>query len=44
VVDYHFRGGLFGDLVARSLRLLGGPQHVLRHGTLAQKHEIERSG
>lgn len=44
VVDYHFRGGALGDLVARSLALLGGAQHVLRRGTLAQKREIERSG
>ena len=43
VVDYHFRGGVIGDFAARSLRLLGGAQLVLRHGTLAQKHEIERS-
>ena len=41
VVDYHFRGGPFGEFAARSLRLLGGPQFALRHGTLAQKREIE---
>jgi uncharacterized protein YndB with AHSA1/START domain len=43
VVDYHFRGGALGDFAARSLRLLGGAQLALRHGTLAQKREIERS-
>lgn len=42
VVDYHFRGGALGELVARSLALLGGAHHVLRRGTLAQKREIER--
>lgn len=42
VVDYHFRGGVLGDFAARSLQLLGGAQLVLRHGTLAQKREIER--
>lgn len=41
VVDYHFRGGAIGDFAARSLRLLGGAQLALRHGTLAQKREIE---
>jgi hypothetical protein len=40
-VDYHFRGGLLAELAARSLRLMGGPQMALRHGTLAQKHAIE---
>lgn len=42
VVDYHFRGGAIGAFAARSLRLLGGAQLALRHGTLAQKREIER--
>ncbi len=42
VVEYQFRGGAVGEFAARSLRILGGPQHVLRHGTMAQKHEIER--
>lgn len=42
VVDYHFRGGFIGDFAARSLQLLGGAQLALRHGTLAQKREIER--
>ncbi|HZD18399.1 MAG TPA: SRPBCC family protein [Actinomycetota bacterium] len=41
VVEYRFRGGLVGDLAARSLALVGGDQHALRHGTLAQKREIE---
>lgn len=40
-VDYRFRGGVLGDLAARSLALLGGAQYALRHGTLAQKREIE---
>lgn len=40
-VAYRFRGGALGDLAARSLRLLGGAQYALRHGTLAQKREIE---
>lgn len=43
VVDYRFRGGVIGDFAARSLRLLGGAQLALRHGTLAQKREIESS-
>jgi len=43
-IDYHFRGGLIGELAARSLRLLGGPQFALRHGTMAQKREIEGRG
>jgi uncharacterized protein YndB with AHSA1/START domain len=40
VVEFRFRGP-FGNLAARSLRLFGGAQHALRHGTLAQKREIE---
>jgi Polyketide cyclase / dehydrase and lipid transport len=40
-VDYRFRGGPLGDLAARSLRLVGGPQRALRRGTLAQKRDIE---
>lgn len=40
-VEYRFHGGALGELAARSLALLGGPHHALRHGTLAQKHEIE---
>ncbi|MFB3738404.1 MAG: SRPBCC family protein [Candidatus Velamenicoccus archaeovorus] len=42
VVDYRFHGGALGDLAARSLRLLGGAQLALRHGTLAQVRQIER--
>jgi uncharacterized protein YndB with AHSA1/START domain len=44
VVEYHFRGGALGEFAARSLRLLGGAQLALRHGTLAQKREIEHLG
>jgi hypothetical protein len=40
-VDYRFRGGPLGKFAARSLRLVGGPQLALRHGTLAQKRDIE---
>ena len=42
VIDYRFKGGPIGALAARSLRLVGGAQYALRHGTLAQKREIER--
>ncbi len=42
VVEYRFKGGPLGDLAARSLRLVGGAQYALRHGTEAQKREIER--
>lgn len=41
-IDYRFRGGALGELAARSLRLVGGAQFALRHGTLAQVREIER--
>jgi hypothetical protein len=41
VVEYRFRGGPLGDLVSKSLRLVGGAQLALRHGTLAQKQQIE---
>lgn len=41
VVEYRFRGGPLGDLVSRSLRLVGGAHFALRRGTLAQKREIE---
>jgi hypothetical protein len=41
LVDYRFHGGPLGELAGRSLRLLGGPQLALRHGTLAQKRDIE---
>jgi uncharacterized membrane protein len=40
-VDYRFRGGPVGRLAARSLRLIGGAGLALRHGALAQKHQIE---
>ena len=40
-VDFHFRGGPLGEFAARSLRLVGGPQLALRHGTIAQKRQIE---
>jgi hypothetical protein len=40
-VDYHFRRGPLGELAARSVRVLGGARLVLRHGTLAQKRQIE---
>ena len=40
-VDYRFRGGPIGRLAARSLRMVGGAGFALRHGTLAQKHQIE---
>jgi uncharacterized membrane protein len=43
-VDYRFHGGALGELAARSLRLVGGAQFALRHGTLAQVREIERRG
>lgn len=41
VVDYRFGRGPLGAVAARSLRTLGGARYVLRHGTLAQKREIE---
>lgn len=41
VIDYGFRGGLFGEVAARSLARVGGAHLALRHGTLAQKREIE---
>lgn len=40
-VDYRFRGGAFGRLAARSLRVVGGAGYELRHGTMAQKREVE---
>ncbi|MEX0754488.1 MAG: SRPBCC family protein [Actinomycetota bacterium] len=40
-VDFRFRGGPLGAFAARSVRLVGGAQLALRHGTLAQKREIE---
>lgn len=41
VIDYRFRGGPLGELAARSLARVGGSHLALRHGTLAQKHDIE---
>ena len=41
-VDYRFRGGPLGTMAAKALRLTGGPQHVLRRGTLAQKRQVEK--
>ena len=41
VIDYRFRGGPLGELAARSLARFGGAHLALRHGTLAQKREIE---
>lgn len=40
-VEYRFRGGRLGQLAARSVRLVGGAQLALRHGTLAQKRQVE---
>jgi uncharacterized protein YndB with AHSA1/START domain len=39
-VEYHLRGGAVGELLARSVRLLGGRQ-MLRRGIRAQKRQIE---
>jgi uncharacterized protein YndB with AHSA1/START domain len=41
VIDYRFRGGPLGEVAARSLARVGGAHLALRHGTLAQKREIE---
>jgi uncharacterized protein YndB with AHSA1/START domain len=41
VVDYRFRGGPLGEIAARSLARVGGAHLALRHGTLAQKRDIE---
>ena len=40
-VDYRFRGGAFGRIVARSLQVVGGAGYELRHGTMAQKRDVE---
>jgi carbon monoxide dehydrogenase subunit G len=42
VVEYRFRGGPIGKMAATGLRLTGGPQLVLRRGTLAQKRQVEK--
>ena len=39
-IDYTMRGGPFGAVVARALRLVGAPQ-VLRRGVRAQKRQVE---
>ena len=41
VVDYRLRGGPLGEIAARSLARMGGAHLALRHGTLAQKRDIE---
>lgn len=41
IVDYRFKGGPLGEIAARSLARVGGAHLALRHGTLAQKQEIE---
>jgi uncharacterized membrane protein len=41
-VDYRFKGGALGSLAAEAIRLLGAPS-LLRHGTDAQKRQIEGS-
>jgi len=42
-VDYHFTRNPLGELAARSVQLIGGAYLALRHGTLAQKRQIERT-
>lgn len=39
-VDFRFRGPL-GGFGAASLNALGGAQMALRHGVMAQKHQVE---
>jgi uncharacterized protein YndB with AHSA1/START domain len=39
-VTYRFRGPL-GGIGARSIQAVGGSQLALKHGVLAQKHDIE---
>jgi uncharacterized membrane protein len=41
IVDYRLRGGPLGEIAARSLARVGGALLALRHGTLAQKQDIE---
>jgi uncharacterized protein YndB with AHSA1/START domain len=41
VVDYDFRGGMLGRVVSKALEATGGPSQVLKHGTIAQKRQIE---
>ncbi|MEI4896416.1 hypothetical protein Q8G71_34560, partial [Klebsiella pneumoniae] len=40
-VDYHLGGGAVGELIARTVRLLGGRQ-LLRRGIRAQMRQVER--
>ncbi len=40
-VDFHFRGGLLGEIAARSLAMVGGAQYALRRGAIAQKRQVE---
>lgn len=40
-VDYRFRGGSLGRLVARAVRLLGASV-ILRRGLRAQREQVER--
>jgi uncharacterized protein YndB with AHSA1/START domain len=40
-VEYDLRGGILGRLAAMALDISGGPQAVLRKGTLAQKQQAE---
>lgn len=42
-VTYTFRGPL-GRVVAAGLKVVGGAQLGIRHGTLAQKRQIEATG
>jgi len=39
-VDYRLRGGPVGEVIARTVRLLGGPT-LLRRGIRAQKRQVE---
>jgi uncharacterized membrane protein len=41
-VDYRFKGGALGSLAAEAIRLFGASS-LLRHGTEAQKRQIEAS-
>jgi len=40
-VEYRLRGGPLGSMAAQALRMTGGPQLVLRRGTMAQKRQAE---
>ena len=41
VVEYDMRGGILGRLAAKALDISGGPQLVLRRGSMAQKQQVE---